>query len=148
MARTKFASAVKDLGSSQPAYGRVWRMRYSKYPRIFVDVLSSSSARSITLLLGMENWDFLPPTASFLSADLRRVLSAGEVPGAVENPSAPVNHIVESGGIQRAWICSPGFYEYHEFYPEDRWEKIRNTREGTITWIVNRACDLVDRRNL
>lgn len=44
------------------------------------------------------------------------------------------------------WFCSPGFYEYHAAYPDDRWELIRGTREGKITRIIERACDLVDRR--
>ena len=148
VARSKFAAAVKELESSQPVYNQVWRIRHSKYPRIFVDVLSSSSARSIALLLRMENWNFLPPMASFFSSDLRKILHTGDIPGAIENPSNPVHHIVESDGRPAAWICSPGFYEYHEFYPEDRWEKIRDTDGGTITWIVNRACDLVDRRKI
>lgn len=123
-------------------------MRHSKYPNICIDVLSCTHAPGIALRLRMENWNFLPPAASFWSADLRRQLGVGEVPGAIENPARPVNHIVEYVGRPGAWICSPGFYQYHEIYPEDRWEKIRDTDEGTITWIVNRACDLVDRKKL
>lgn len=54
----------------------------------------------------------------------------GSVPGAVEDLDAPVNHLAASTGMPALWFCSPGFYEYHAAYPDDRWELIRGTRLG------------------
>lgn len=96
----------------------------------------------------MENWDFLPPRATLLSLDLKKLLVPEQVPGAEEDPVNPVNHLVFNKNTRKLWFCSPGFHEYHEYYPEDRWELMRGTDQGTITWIVERACNLIDRTKL
>ncbi len=126
----------------------MWNLRYTDFPIILIDILSSSRKPVFTLLLGMENWNVLPPRATILSLDLKRLLTPGDVPGAIEGPDKPVNHIVGYTNNPRVWFCSPGFYEYHEYYPEDRWELVRETDQGKITWIVNHACDMIDRPKL
>ena len=109
--------------------------------------MSGPDTPLFTLWLGMENWNFLPPTATLLDLSLITRMPPGSVPDAVEeHPDAQVNHPVASPGMPALWFCSPGFYEYHAAYPDDRWELIRGTREGKITRIIERACDLVDRR--
>jgi hypothetical protein len=60
---------------------------------------------------------------------------------------SPFSHIVWDNNC-RPWICSPGFYEYHKFYLDDPWELLRYTEYGKITWIVERACNLIDRTKL
>lgn len=99
-----------------------------------------------TLLFRMEDWDFLPPRATVLSRDLRRLLSLAEVPGAVEEQDGrQVRHIACTHGVPGLWFCSPGFREYHDRYPMDRWGRIRRGTDGRITQIVKRACDMIDR---
>lgn len=119
-----------------------------KFPIILIDVLSSSGKPAFTLLMNLENWDFLPPTATLLSLDLRTKLVPNQVPGSIEDPKEPINHVVYNKNKQKIWFCSPGFAEYHEHYPEDRWEHIRGTDQGTIMWIVDRACSLIDRKKI
>lgn len=110
--------------------------------------MSKAGKPAVTLHLNLEDWDFQPPKATILSLDLRRPLAPMQVPSAIEDPSDPVEHVVGNLVTQRIWFCSPGFYEYHEFYSEDRWERIRGTEQGKITWIVERACNLIDRQKL
>lgn len=148
MARVKFQDALAELESIQSNYEKVWKLRYAQFPTILIDIISSSGKPVFTLCLNLENWNFLPPRATLLSLDLRRILTANQVPGAIENPDKPVNHIVGFQNNPRIWFCSPGFYEYHEYYPEDRWELMKDTDQGKITWIVEQACNLVDRTKL
>lgn len=148
VSRQKFANAVKELNSVEDSYADIWKLRYIKYPTILIDVLSSLNEPAITLHLNLDDWDFLPPRATLVSLNLRQQLTPQNVPGAVENPAGSINHIVWNKDINRLWFCSPGFYEYHEFYFEDRWELIRGTDQGKITWIVERACNLIDRSKL
>lgn len=145
MARTKFDKAVLELESVKGNYAEIWRLRSAKFPIILIDVLSKSGNPAVLLCLNLENWDFLPPYATILSLDTRRNLLPENVPGAIENAKDPVNHVVYNQQKGKLWFCSPGFYEYHEFYPEDRWELIRNTDNGKISWIIERACNLIDR---
>lgn len=89
----------------------------------------------------------MPPVAAYLSPDLIRFFSAREIPESADDPSNPARHIVDDRQ-GRAWPCSPGFLQYHLLYPEDSWQLIRGGSSGTITWIVDRACSMVDRRSL
>ena len=146
VSHAKFNGAVEELSDAKNRYSEIWELRFSKFPTILINVLSSTRKPAVTLLLNLENWDFLPPRATLVSLNLRQRLTPQNVPGAVENPKEPANHIV--WGKTGLWFCSPGFYEYHEFYPEDRWELIRGTDQGKITWIVERACNLIDRSKL
>ena len=148
VSKIKFEQAVNDLKSVQETYKKIWKLRYVKYPRILIDVLSKTEKPTLTLLLNLENWDFLPPSATLISVDLRRYLVPELVPEAFDDPQHPVKHIVFNPSISQIWFCSPGFYEYHQFFPEDRWELIKKTDEGTIIWIVNRVCILIDRQKL
>ncbi|MBI1663939.1 MAG: hypothetical protein IS860_10775 [Nitrosopumilus sp.] len=93
--------------------------------------------------MNLENWDFLPPSTTLLNLDLRQRLVPEQVPELVEPKGQ--KHIVFNVAKKSIWFCSPGFQEYHHHYPEDRWEHIRNTDQGTITWIVDRVCSLIDR---
>lgn len=136
------------MKSAQEIYKNIWKLRHVAFPTILIDVLSSSGKSALTLLLNLENWDFLPPSATLISLNLRVKLIPEQVPGAIEDPKEPLNHIVYNKNKNSIWFCSPGFYEYHEHYPEDRWEHVRGTDQGTITWIVERACSLIDRTKL
>ena len=108
-------------------------MRYAQYPTILLDVLC---ARGITLLLNLENWDFLPPQATLISTDLQS-----------KTTRSPGRHIVLNKNTGLLWFCSPGFFEYHTQYPVDRWDLIRGTYPGSITGIVEQACNMIDRTN-
>ena len=134
------------MRAKQDIYKGVWRFRAAAYPSILVDVMAGPDRPLFTLLLGMENWNFLPPTATLLDLRLLFRLSPVTVPGVVEDLGIPVNHVVGSGNSPGVWFCSPGFYEYHARYPEDRWDLIRNTKQGEITEIIVQACNLIDRR--
>lgn len=102
----------------------------------------------MTLMLNLDNWDFFPPSATLLNLNTRVKLVPQQVPGAIENLNEPLNHIVFNKDKASIWFCSPGFKEYHEHYPEDRWEHIRGSEQGTISWIVERACSLIDRQKI
>ena len=148
VSQIKFNEAVNDLNSVQETYKKVWKLRYVKYPIILIDVLSKTEKPALTLFLNLENWDFLPPSATLISVDLRKYMVPEQVPEAFDDPQYPSKHIVFSKITNQIWFCSPSFYEYHQFYPEDRWELIKKTDEGTIAWIVDRACTLIDRQKL
>ena len=119
-----------------------------KFPTILIDVLSSSGKPAFTLLMNLENWDFLPPNVTLTSLDLKKNLVVDQVPEAFDDPQKRIKHIVFNLNTKRIWFCSPGFFEYHQFYPEDRWELIKKTDQGKISWIVNRVCTLIDREKL
>lgn len=145
MSARKFAGAVSELRAAEASYAGVWRLRNASYPNILIDVVGGSRAL-LTLLFRMEDWNFLPPRATVLSLDLRRLLAPAEVPGAAEaQDGQTVRHVAHTENVPGLWFCSPGFREYHERYPVDRWERIRGGEGGRITHIVKRACDLIDR---
>ncbi len=148
VSKIKFEQAVNELKSVQETYKKVWKLRHIKYPIILIDILSENKNTGLTLLLNLENWDFLPPSATLIDKDLRNNLTPDHVPESFDNPQHPVKHIVFNQNLRQIWFCSPGFFEYHQFYPEDRWELIKKTGEGTITWIVERACNLIDIQGL
>jgi hypothetical protein len=75
-----------------------------------------------------------------------RQLPVEAVPAAIDRKEG-IGHIYASRD-SRLWFCNPCFQEYHELYPEDPWELIRTTDQGRITWIVERACNLVNREKL
>ena len=75
---------------------------------------------------------------------LTRFSRINEVPVELESGHP---HIFSSHN-QYIWFCSPGFAEYHMYYKPDRWELIRNTSQGKISWIINRAISLIDRSRL
>ena len=148
VSQIKFIEAINELSSVQEIHKKVWKLRYMKYPIILIDVLSKTEKPALTLFLNLENWDFLPPSATLISTDLRKYMLPNQVPEAFDDLQHPVKHIVSNPNTNQIWFCSPSFYEYHQFYPEDRWELIKKTDEGTITWIVNRVCTLIDRQKL
>ena len=146
VARAKFAKAVKEINAKRRLYSGVWRFRRAAYPNLLIDIMSGPERPLFTLVLGMENWDLLPPTATLVDLGIKSALPQGSVPGAVENLGVPVSHLVSSHNVPWMWFCSPGFYEYHLYYPQDRWELIRRTKQGRITGIIEAACNLIDRR--
>ena len=141
ISQERFRQAADELRSAQGAYGGVWSIRSCEYPFVLLDIMSGSSAPCLVLALNMRNWDFWPPEAAYRSLDLRRPLAKKEIPAATEGS---VSHIQD--GRNGAWPCSPGFLQYHRMYHEDSWQLLRGS--CTITWIVERACDMVDRRRL
>lgn len=133
------------MRANERTYEGMWRLKGVLYPIILIDMMAGPRRPLFTMMLGMENWNFLPPTATLLDLNLHFHLSPGSVPGVAEDLGIRVNHVAGSSDAQGAWFCSPGFYEYHARYPEDRWELIRDTEEGKITAIIVQACNLVDR---
>ena len=118
-------------------------MRRAAHPYLLIDVMSGPDRPLFVLLLGMENWDFLPPTATLLDLDAAMEVAPSSVRGVAD--MAGVDHVASTPGRPGVWFCSPGFYEYHENYPDDRWEYVRRTGRGRITSIIEQACQLVDR---
>ena len=146
VSKIKFKQAINELESIQETYKKIWKIRHVKYPIILIDVLSKTEKPTLTLLLNLENWDFLPPSATLISVDLRKYVI--QVPAVFDDLQNSTPHIVLNPSVNQMWFCSPGFYEYHQFYPEDRWELFKKTDGGTITWIVDRACTMIDRQKL
>lgn len=138
-------NAVKSLKEIEKQYENIWNLRCISYPRIFIDVLSTSGKPLLTLYMNLENWNFLAPVVTLLSVDLKRYLGVEQI---IENidPQKPHKHIVTNS--IRIWYCSPGFFEYHQSYPKDRWELIKNTDQGTIKWIVENAVMSINREKL
>ncbi len=91
----------------------------------------------------LTNWDFQPPKVTILSPNLRTILKDSQIPQNID-PIDNSKHIF-SNQNGRSWFCSPGFFEYHDFYSVDPWELIRGTDDGCISWIVDRAIQLIDR---
>ncbi|MDI1495071.1 MAG: hypothetical protein K8823_377 [Cenarchaeum symbiont of Oopsacas minuta] len=141
VARTKFNIAKCEI-NEQSNQENDWQLRIANFPNIFIDIFALDNNVSLTLYLNMSNWDFQPPSATLLHPTLNRLSKKEEVPAELELGHP---HIFQN---PRIWFCSPGFFEYHQHYKLDRWELIRNTSEGTITWIINRAISLIDRSKL
>lgn len=122
---------------------KIWKLRSVNFPNIFIDIFGLDGGIALTLCLHMPNWDFQPPSAIMLHPKLNRLSYSIEVPPSVEFGSS---HMFTSNGNFMGF-CSPGFYEYHSTHP-DRWELVRNTAEGKISWIIERAISLIDRTKL
>ena len=135
-------NAVNSLKEIEEQYKNIWNLRYISYPLILIDVLSTSGKPLLTLYVNLENWNFLAPAVTLLSVDLKRRLRIEQITEKTD-PQKPDKHIV-SDSIH-IWFCSPGFFEYHQFYPEDKWELIKNTDQGTIKWIVESAVMSINR---
>ena len=81
-----------------------------------------------------------------LHKDLYRPCIIYEIPIA-NDPDDGRRHIyTDQNGL--VWFCSPGFNQYHERYLEDKWEYMRNTDRGKISWIVDTAISHIERRKL
>lgn len=143
VARTKFNIAICEI-NEQSNQDNNWKLRSANFPNIFINILAPSGDVSLTLFLNMSNWDFRPPNATLLHPTLTRFSRINEVPVELESGHP---HIFSSRN-QYIWFCSPGFAEYHMYYKPDRWELIRNTSQGKISWIINRAISLIDRSRL
>lgn len=148
VARTKFTAAFKELHAVKDSYKQIWRLRYAEYPIILIDILSATTGKpSVTLYMNLRNFDFMPPSATLLTTDLRRRLMPENVP-AVQDPESGKGHLAGTPDTG-LWFCSPGFYEFHDFYyPLDRWELLRYTELGKISWIVNEACNMINRQKI
>lgn len=148
VSRPKFDRAVRDLREVERQYHRVWRLREPQYPLIFLDVLSVHGRPLLTLMLGMQGWDFLPPFATIVDRDSLEPLPFRRIPAAADTPDGAGGRFVGIGKEGRGAFCCPGFREYHLWYPEDPWERARGTDRGTIVWIVEQASNMINRPRL
>lgn len=145
VAKVKFDKSVNEIKAAQPNYENVWRLRMAEFPILLINILSPSKKPSLILYLDLRDYDFCAPRATLLGLD-RRHKNISDVPQA-SDPDDGMPHIVADGS-GRIWFCSPGFYEYHFLYAEDPWELIRSTPQASIPWLIERACNLIDRRKL
>ena len=93
----------------------------------------------------MSNWDFKPPSATILVKDLTRYAKISEIKPIMDSNNR--SHIIPNLNLNlnSVWFCSPGFFEYHEFYPVDSWNQIRNKHDGKIYNIIENAISHIDR---
>ena len=146
VAQIKFNIAKKELELESKNQKHRWKLRYIKFPYILIDVLTLSGKPALVLSLYLANWDFQAPSITLLHKDLYRPCIIYEIPIA-NDPDDGRRHIyTDQNGL--VWFCSPGFNQYHERYLEDKWEYMRNTDRGKISWIVDTAISHIERRKL
>lgn len=148
VSKPKFDMAVRDLREVERQYRKVWRMREPQFPLIFLDILSVHGRPLFTLRLDMQDWDFLPPYATIVDKGSDEPLPSKRVPAAADMSDGSKGHFVGVNRGRQGAFCCPGFLDYHRWTPEDPWERVRNTDRGTIVWIVEQACNMIDRPRL
>ena len=129
----------------QDKYDSIWQYRGSVYPIILLDILNANNERCVTLYLNLRDWNYLPPSATLITLDLKQLITQPVI--GAKTDKDPFVHVGYGKG-NRPWFCNPGFLEYHYRYLDDRWEKIRYTEFGEITWVIEQACNLIDRKSL
>ena len=147
----KYREAYRALQGAQDSYKRVWRLRPPSPPLIFLDILSPHGRPLFALKMDMTDWDFWPPTVTVVDRDSLEPLPPKRIPAAaVDMLDGSVGHLatVGSGSDGRREFCCPGFRWYHQRTPEDPWDCIRGTDRGTILWIAEQACNMLDRSRL
>ena len=99
----------------------------------------------MTLYLNLRDWNYLPPSVTLITLDLKQLIVQPDI--GAKTDENPFVHLI-CGKDLRPWFCNPGFLEYHNMYSDDKWEKIRYTKFGEIIWIIEQACNLIDRKSL
>ena len=147
----KYREAYSALRDAQDSYKRVWRLRPPVPPLIFLDMLSPHGRPLFTLRVDMTDWDFWPPSVTVVDRNSLEPLPPQRVPAAAADMlDDSVGHLVTvgTGSDSQSEFCCPGFRWYHLRTPEDPWDRIRGTDRGTILWIVEQACNMLDRPRL
>jgi hypothetical protein len=145
VAKAKFDKSWQEIQAAQPTYENIWRLRKAEFPILLIDVLSPMKKPSLILYFDLRDYDFCAPRATLLGLDFRHK-KIEDVPKA-SDPDDEMLHIVADGS-GRIWFCSPGFHEYHFLYDEDPWELVRATQQAGMLRLVERACNLIDRKKL
>lgn len=147
----KYREAYRALQGAQDSYKKMWRLRPPSPPFIFLDILSPHGRPLFALKMDMTDWDFWPPSVTVVDMDSleplppKRVLAA-----AADMLDGSVGHLATVGSRSngQSEFCCPGFWWYHQRTSEDPWDRIRGTDRGTILWIAEQACNMLDRSRL
>lgn len=101
------------------------------------------------LIINFSNYDFWPPSVSFVNPFSRIPLKRSEINGGIlYHLRAPDNSIVENVPPQdfiqshkddKPFLCLPGVREYHDHpaHTNDSWLLHRGKGEGTLNFIVD-----------
>lgn len=146
VAKIKFDKAVSEINEKSKSYEKFWKLRNASFPTLIIDIFDKEQNLLVVLLMDLSNWDYLPPVTELLTPDLKRLANQSNL-GINNFNYNPASHLVfDHTQNNRAWFCLPGFGDYHDKYWDDRWEKIRNTQEGTITNLIELAYNTINER--
>ncbi len=131
---------VTDRGAD--AYSHVWKVKDVFYPNVFIEVLISLGRPSFIISFNFRNYNYSPPQVGLLTLDLQLIQQVNK--DAILPDKDGTIHVINNP--EGAWFCTPGTWEYHEFYFDlDRWEKERYGNTCNIIELINRIIAMIDR---
>lgn len=137
-----FKKVVKELKEKDTVYQNIWRINEIYYPYIFIDVYSTKGKKLFILTLNLRNYNYFPPQVGLLTPDEKLIKKLKE--SAIIPDDQGIMHIIAHN--KGVWICTPGTYNYHDFYFDvDRWEKVRYDISTNIIELINRIIGMIDR---
>lgn len=139
-----FKNVVNELEEKGKIYKDIWKIKFSFYPNIFIDVLSTKGETLLIISLNLRNYNYFPPQVGILTPDEKLIKRLN--PDAIIPDDQGIKHLIKHN--HGVWVCTPGTYEYHDFYYDlDRWELERYGTTCNIIEIINRIIGMIDRTN-
>ena len=144
VSKVYFREVVEELNEKGKVYEKIWTVENIFYPNIFISVLSNKGSPLLTLSLNFRNYNYYPPQVGFLAPTGELIISL--VNDVIIPDEKGIKHLIKHGyGL---WACTPGTYEYHDFYFDlDRWELERYGIGHNIIELINRIIMMIDRTN-
>jgi hypothetical protein len=106
VARRKFDRDARPILEDPDAFGALgMRLIVAVYPILRVALAWPARQLEIPLQLNAEDWDYRPPSASWVQED-----------GSLWNDPVPSTNGFQIGdATHRPWLCFPGSLEFHEW---------------------------------
>lgn len=144
VSKTYFNKVIDELEKKGGIYKNIWKIKNIFYPNIFIDILSTNGKPLLVLSLNCRNYNYFPPQVGFLTPDEKLIKKLN--PDAIIPDDQGINHLIKHN--QGVWACTPGTYEYHDFYFDlDRWELERYGSTCNIIELINRIIGMINRSN-
>lgn len=135
---------MNELEEKSKTYANIWKITTIFYPNIFIDVLSPEGNTIIILSFNFRNYNYYPPQIGFLTPDRKLIKRLN--PDVIIPDEQGIKHLIKHN--HGVWACTPGTYEYHNFYFDlDRWELERYSSTCNIVEVINRIIGMIDRSN-
>jgi len=144
VSKTYFNKVIDELEKKGGIYKNIWKIKDIFYPNILIDILSTNGNPLLILSLNFRNYNYFPPQVGFLTPDEKLIKKLN--PDAIIPDDHGIYHLIKHN--QGVWACTPGTYEYHDFYYDlDRWELERYGSMCNIIELINRIIGMIDRSN-
>lgn len=140
-----FNKVVEELKERGEIYQDIWKIKKIYYPYIFIDVYSSKGDKLLIISLNLRNYNYFPPNVGILTPEEKLVFKLKPV--VIKINDQGIGHFIPNR--QGVWVCTPGTYEYHNFYFDlDRWELERYDLTCNIIELINRIIGMIDRSKI